>query len=136
MKLINYLYFNIYSYFYHTGVCRQSYNARIQAMYLFSLGLGGWLLFLQSSYLHLIHARFSSRGESTFFAAAIFMLVGALSHYIFLVRHRDMDVFGKYEGLPNNNPKRKSHFFISLSVLLLPYLALFSFAIFCPRYGQ
>jgi hypothetical protein len=136
MKQIDYLYFNIYSYFHNTGACKQSYNARFQAMYLFALGLGGWLLFLQALYLHANHSRFSSRGESTLFAAAIFMLTGLLSHYIFIVKERDMEIFGKYEALSGVAPKRKMHFLISLSILLLPYLALLFFAIFYPRYGQ
>ncbi len=137
MKHIDYLYFNIYSYFYRTGLFSQSLNARTQAMYLFSLGTGGWLLLLQALYLHVIkHSRFSSKGESTFFAASIYMLTTVLFNYIFIIRHRDLKIFGKYEELSNQNPKRKIHFIISISILLLPYLALLSFAVLFPRHGQ
>ena len=48
MKHIDYLYFNIYSYFYRISLERQNANARIQAMYLFSLGSGGWILLMES----------------------------------------------------------------------------------------
>ena len=136
MKHIDYLYFNIYSYFYRIGQYRQSVNARVQAMYLFSIGLGGWLLLFQSLYLHLVkHTRFSSRVESTLFAIAIYMLTGVLSNYIFIVKHRDLKIFGKYEDLLDQNPKRKIHLLISIGILLLPYLVLFSFAIIFPRHG-
>ena len=136
MKQIDYLYFNIYNYFNHVGVCKQNFNARFQAMYLFSLGMGGWLLFFQAVYLHLNHSRFSSRGESTIFASAILLLAGILSNYIFIVKQRDMEILEKYETLSDKNPGMKKDFIVSLSILLLPYLALLSFAIFSPRYGQ
>src|ERR1700733_2147226 len=136
MKHIDYLYFNIYSYFYRIGQYRQSVNARVQAMDLFSIGLGGWLLLFQSLYLHLVkHTRFSSRVESSLFAIAIYMLTGVLSNYIFIVKHRDLKIFGKYEDLLDQNPKRKIHLLISIGILLLPYLVLFSFAIIFPRHG-
>ena len=136
MKHIDYLYFNIYNYFNNTGVCRQNFNARFQAMYLFALGTGGWLLFLQAAYLHINHSRFSSRGESTLFAGMILMLAGALSNYIFIIKQRDMEILEKYESLSNENPRMKKDFIISLCILLLPYLALLSFAILSPRYSQ
>jgi hypothetical protein len=137
MKHIDYLYFNIYNYFYKISQYRQGFNVRIQAMYLFSLGLGGWILLLEALYLHIIkHAWFSSSAESTIFAASIYMLTAVLFNYIFIVKHRDLKIFGKYEELSNKNPKRKRHLIISVSILLLPYLALISFAVFFPRHGR
>ena len=137
MKHIDYLYFNIYSYFYRASQYRENLNARVQAMYLFSLGSGGWLLLLQSLYLHLIkHTRFSSKIESTIFAIAIFMLTAVLSNYIFIVKHRDLKIFGKYEDLVEGHPKRKLHLGISIAILLLPYAILLSFALIFPRHNM
>ncbi|HEX9511508.1 MAG TPA: hypothetical protein VF939_13560 [Puia sp.] len=137
MKHIDYLYFNIYNYFYKTSQDRQSFNTRIQAMYLFSLGSGGWLLLMQALYLHIIrHAWFSSQAESAVFAISIYILTAILFNYIFIVKHRDLQIFGKYEELSNQNPKRKWHLIISFSVLAMPYLALLFFAFFSPRHGQ
>lgn len=135
MKHIDYLYFNIYNYFYRISQDRQGINARTQAMYLFSLGSGGWLLLLQALYLHLVkHTRFASRMESTIFAASIYMLTAMLFNYIFIVKHRDLKIFGKYEEMSNQNPKRRRHLIISITVLIIPYLALFFFAVFSPRH--
>jgi hypothetical protein len=135
MKHIDYLYFNIYDYFHRLSSYRQNFNARIQAMYLFSLGTGGWLLLMQTLYLHLIkHHRFASRGESTIFALSIYTLTAALSNYIFIIKHRDLKILDKYEEEASQNPKRKRHFIISLSVLIVPYLVLLSFGALFPRY--
>lgn len=135
MKHIDYLYFNIYNYFYRVSQYRQTPNPRIQAMYLFSLGTGGWLLLLESLYLHVIkHTRFSSRGESAMFAFSVYILTTFLFHYIFIMRDRDQKIFGKYEAFSNRNPKRKGHLVVSAVVLAIPYLALVSMAVFFPRH--
>src|SRR5882757_1605132 len=135
MKHVDYLYFNVYNYFYRISQYRPSFNPRMQTMLLFSLGSGGWLLLLESCYLHLLkHARFASRGESSIFAISIYMLTALLFHYIFIFKDRDQKIFGKYEAFSNRNPKRTWHLIVSVSVLFIPYLALMAFAIFFPRH--
>lgn len=135
MKHVDYLYFNIYSYFYRLSMGRSSINPRMQAMYLFSLGSGGWLLLLESLYLHLLkHSRFVSPAQSTVFAGSIYMLTALFFHYIFIVRDRDQKIFDRYEQLSGRNPRRKLHFVLSMGVLLLPYAILAAFAICFPRH--
>lgn len=132
MKHIDYLYFNIYNYFYRSN--RQSLNFRTQAMYLFSIGSGGWLLLFESIYLHFIkHTRFASPMQSMIFASSIYILTAALFHYIFIVKDRDQKIYGKFEELSEQHPKQKRHFVLSLFVLALPYLVLVAFAITFPR---
>jgi hypothetical protein len=107
----------------------------MQAMYLFSLGSGGWLLLLESLYLHLLkHSRFVSPAQSTVFAGSIYMLTAFFFYYIFIVRDRDIRIFGHYEEAFQKNPRRKLHFALSLGVLILPYLVLASFAFLFPRH--
>ncbi len=137
MKHLDYLYFNIYNHFYRTSQYKQSFNPRMQAMYLFSLGSGGWLLLLESLYLHVVkRSRFSSPGESTIFASSIYMLTAVLFGYIFIMKDRDLKIFGKYEELSNQNPKRKRHLIISISILVMPYLGLLSLGVIFSRHGQ
>jgi hypothetical protein len=103
-------------------------------MYLFSLGSGGWLLLFESLYLHFVkHNRFNSRLESLLFALVIYGLTALLFHYIFIVKDRDQKIVDKFEQ-SGENPKRNWHLTISLGVLVLPYLALMSFALFLPRH--
>jgi len=134
LKHIDYLYFNIYNYFYRLSTYRQSINFRTQAMYLFSLGSGGWLLLFESIYLHFIkHTRFTSPMQSMVFATSIYVLTAALFHYIFIVKDRDQKIFGKYEDLAEGNPKQKRHLLISFGVLAFPYVVLAGFALCFPR---
>jgi hypothetical protein len=136
MKHVDYLYFNIYNYFYRLSHHRNVINPRMQAMYLFSLGSGGWLLLLESLYLHLLkHSRFVSPAQSTVFAGSIYMLTAFFFYYIFIMSGRDIKIFGRYEQTFNKNPRRKLHFILSIGVLVLPYLVLASFAIVFPRHS-
>jgi hypothetical protein len=134
IKHIDYVYFNIYSYFYRLSQYRQIVNPRMQAMYMFALGSGGWLLLFETLYLHLFkHHRFASKMESTVFAGTIYMLTAAFFHYIFIIRDRDLKIVGKYEALTEGHPKRKLHLILSLSVLLLPYALMVCSALIFPR---
>lgn len=135
MKHVDYLYFNIYSYFYRLSMDRSIINPRMQAMYLFSLGSGGWLLLFESLYLHLLkHSRFVSPAQSTVFAGSIYMLTALFFHYIFIVRDRDLKIFDRYEQASGRNPRRKLHFILSVGVLMLPYAVLAAFALCFPRH--
>jgi hypothetical protein len=135
MKHVDYLYFNIYNYFYRLSLDRSNINPRMQAMYLFSLGSGGWLLLLESLYLHLLkHSRFVSPAQSTVFAGSIYMLTALFFYYIFILRDRDIRIFGRYEKVFYKNPRRKLHFALSFGVLILPYLVLASFVFLFPRH--
>jgi hypothetical protein len=110
----------------------------MQTMYLFSIGAGGWLLLLETLYLQVIkHSRFSSQAESTIFSASLYMLTAVLFNNIFISKDRDLKIFGKYEKLANQNPKRKWPLIISAGILILPYLILISRAVFLSsRHGQ
>ncbi len=135
MKHIDYLYFNIYSYCYRLSQYRQSFNTRIQAMYLFSLGSGGWILLLESLYLHLVkHNRFNSRPQSMLFALVIYGLTAMLFHYVFIVKDRDQKILDKFEQRFSENPPRSWHLIASIGVLVLPYLVLMGLAAFLPRH--
>jgi hypothetical protein len=135
MKHIDYLYFNIYSYCYRLSQYRESFNTRIQTMYLFSLGSGGWLLLFESIYLHFVkHHRFNSRFESILFALAIYGLTAMMFHYIFIVKDRDQKIVDKFVRQFEENPNRKWHLGVSLGILALPYLVLMGFALFLPRH--
>lgn len=134
MKFVDYLYFNIYNHFYRVSQYRQSFNPRLQAMYLCSLGLGGWLLLLESVYLRMVkRAWFSSREGSMIFSMAVYLLSAALFNYIFIEKDRDLKIFGKYEARANRHPNRKWHLLFSVAILLLPYLVFIFNIIFFPR---
>jgi hypothetical protein len=135
MKPIEYLYFNIYNHFYQRSYHARDFYARIQAMYLFSFSAGGWILFLEATYLRMIrHSWFSSKPGSAIFAATVYLLTAMVINHIFIVNERDRKIFGKYEEKWDRNPKKKRDLLISVFVLVVPYLFLVSLAKFFPRH--
>jgi hypothetical protein len=104
-------------------------------MYLFSIGSGGWLLLLESFYLHFVkHNRFNSRPQSVLFALTIYGLTAMLFHYIFIVKDRDQKIVDKFEQRFSENPPRSWHLIASIGVLVLPYLVMMGFGLFLPRH--
>jgi hypothetical protein len=135
MKPIDYLYFNIYNHFYQRSYSSRDFYARIQAMYLFSLSVGGWLLFLEAAYLRTIrHSWFSSKPGATFFAATVYLFTVLIFNHIFIVNERDRKIFGKYEEGWSRNPKKRRDLLISVFVIVAPYVLLASLAKFFPRH--
>jgi hypothetical protein len=135
MKPIDYLYFNIYNHFYQRSYASQFY-ARIQAMYLFSLSVGGWMLLMETAYLRMIrHSWFTTKPGATIFAATVYLLTALIFNHIFIVNERDRKIFGKYEEEWDRNPNKKRDFMISVFVIAVPYLFLISLSIFFPRHS-
>lgn len=135
MKYLDYLYFNIYNHFYQLSQNKPVFNPRLLAMYLFSMGLGGWLLLLEALYLHLVrHAWFSSPAQSTLFTASVYLLAAILFNHIFISQDRDLKIFDKYQKAFNRHPNRKRHLIISVIILLTPYFVLLLNVIFFPRH--
>jgi hypothetical protein len=109
----------------------------MQTMYLFSLGSGGWLLLFESLYLRFIkHTRFASQAESAVFSSSLYFLTAAFFYYIFIIRERDLKIFGDYQVHSDRNPNRKRDFALSLTVLAFPYVVLMVFAVIYPRHIQ
>jgi hypothetical protein len=135
MKPIEYLYFNIYNHFYRRSLSAQDFYARIQAMYLFSLSVGGWILFLEAVYLRLIrHSWFSSKSGSIFFCAFVLLFTAKIFIYIFIVNESDRKIFGKYEEGWDRNPNKQRDLVISVFIIVVPYLMLGSLSYFFPRH--
>jgi hypothetical protein len=136
MKPIDYLYFNIYNHFYQKSYASREFLARIQAMYLFSLSVGGWMLLFETAYLRMIrHSWFTSKPGATMFAATVYLLTALVFNHIFIVNERDRKIFGKYEEEWDRNPNKKRDLMISVFVIIVPYLFLVSLSIFFPRHA-
>ncbi len=135
MKPIDYLYFNIYNHFYQRSYQARDFYARIQALYLFSLSVGGWILFLEATYLRVFrHSWFSSKPASALFAAAVYLFTAYLFNHIFIVNERDRKIFGKYEEAWDRNPNKKRDLIISAFIIVVPYILLASLSKFFPRH--
>ena len=135
MKPVEYLYFNIYNHFYQRAYSSQEFYVRIQAMYLFSLSIGAWILLFEAIYLRIFrHSWFSSKSGSVIFATTVYLGIALLCNYIFIVNERDRKIYGKYEEVWDNNPRKKRDLMISFFVVVAPFICFALLSFFFPRH--
>jgi hypothetical protein len=134
VKQLEYLYFTIYHHYSRRSYFPDDLTVRLQAMYILSLSAGGWILFLQASYLRLVRqVWFSSSSTAMMFAISVYLIIAALFHRIFIVQEYDQRIFNKYAGDWEQNPNKKRDLLICLLVAAVPYLLLISLKLFFPR---
>ncbi|HTQ27339.1 MAG TPA: hypothetical protein VMI35_04390 [Puia sp.] len=134
MKAIEYLYFRIYNFFHQRNNTSPEFYTRMISMYFFSLSVGGWILFLEASYLRVFrHAWFSSKPAACVFAAGVYLLSALILHQIFIVNEHDRKIMAKYEDKWKEKPTKKRDVLISVLGITGPYILNISLAILFPH---
>jgi len=134
VKKFEYVYFTIYHY-----CSRQSYfpdqlHVRLKSMYLLSLSVGGWILFMQTLFLRFVkHAWFTSHPGAMFYALAVYIAITAVFHRILIVNEHDQKIFNRFSSAWNNNLNKKRDLFLALSIAAAHYVLLIAIKIFFPR---
>jgi hypothetical protein len=92
-------------------------------VYLLSLAVGGWLLFLQLVLLRFVrHGWFSNPTAAMFSALTIYTAVTLFFYNAFIVEERDQKIFDKHINSWNDNPNKKRDLFVTSFVAVAPYL--------------
>ena len=134
MKQLEYLYFNIYNYYYRRSDFSSALFFRLQAMYMLSLSAGGWALLLQAAFLRLIkRAWFSSPAVAMSFALSVYLVIGLVFYRIFIIDNHDEKIFHKYEQSWNSNPNKKGVLLLCIFVAIVPYVLLLALSLLFPR---
>ena len=134
MKHLEYVYFNIYNYYYQRSISLSGYAARLQTIFIASLSAGGWVLLVQTVLLRVMrHAWFSSQSLAMGFALSVYLTTALLFYHIFIVKNYDEKIFNKYESAWTNNPNKQRSFLICALVTAAPYLLLLIVKILFPR---
>lgn len=103
-------------------------------MCLLALSAGGWILFLQASYLRLVRqVWFSSSTSAMMFAMTVYLLITGIFHQIFIVKEYDQEIFNKFSRKWARNPNKKRDLILCLLVAAIPYILLVFLKVFFPR---
>jgi hypothetical protein len=103
-------------------------------MYLLSLSVGGWILFLQMVFLRFVrNVWFSSHPTAMFYALGVYIALTAVFHRIFIVNEHDQKIYNRFASKWNDNTNKKRDLFLALSLAALPYILLVGFKIFLPH---
>lgn len=134
MKRLEYVYFTIYYHNSQRSYFPDSTYVRFKSMYLLSLSVGGWILFLQTLFLRFVkNAWFSSQGGSMFYALAVYTSITFLFYRIFIVNGHDQKIFHKFESYWANNPNKKRDLVLATFIAAIPYVLLIGMKLFFPR---
>lgn len=103
-------------------------------MCILALSAGGWILFLQASYLRFVRqVWFSSSSNAMMFAMTVYLLITGIFHQIFIVKEYDQEIFNKFSRTWARNPNKKRDLILCLLVAAVPYVLLISLKVFFPR---
>lgn len=133
MKHFEYLYFNLYNYYYQRNQDLTTLSARLLTMYTVALSTGGWILLAQAIFLRLVrHSWFASQSMAMSFAILVYVCMALVFYRIFIVNNYDEKIYNKYEASWTNNPNKDRELLFSVFVAIAPYLLLLSLKIFVP----
>jgi len=134
VKKFEYVYFTIYNYCSRQSFFPDELHVRLKSMYLLSLSVGGWILFLQTLFLRFVkHAWFTSHPGAMFYALSVYVAITVVFHRIFIVNEHDQKIYNRYSSSWNNNSNKRRDLFLALSVAAAPYILLMAMKIFFPR---
>lgn len=134
VKQFAYLYYNIYQRCARRSNIPDDGFVRIQAMYLFSLSAGGWVLLLQALYLRFVKLSwFSSPPHATGFAIAVYLLTAMLLHRIFITNEVDQKILHRFGHNWYEKSQKKRQVITAAALYMAPYLLLILMAVFFPR---
>jgi hypothetical protein len=133
VKHFEYVYFNIYANYQQRSQDLTTQPARLWTMYIISLSIGGWVLFLQAAFLRLVRqAWFSTQSLGMSFAIFVYASTALILYRILIINNYDEKIYNKYEPSWTNNPNKLNGLLLSVLMVIAPYLLLLSLKIFFP----
>jgi len=133
MKRFEYAYFQIYNYYHQRNQALTTLAPRMQAMYVASVSVGGWVLLIQTLLLRFVrNAWFSSQDVAMAFAMAVFLGTTFLFHRILIVNNYDEKIYNKFEARWNDHPNKQRAFAGAILMTAAPFLLMFFLKILFP----
>jgi hypothetical protein len=134
MKQLEYLYFNIYNHYSKRSFYPDDSFVRLVTIYILSLSAGGWVLLLEASFLRLVrHVWFTTQSGAMMFAVTVYLVIGCMFHWIFIVNGHDQKILSKFAHSNSRNSNKKTGLILSAIIAVAPYILLASLKIFFPR---
>jgi hypothetical protein len=119
LKFIDYLYFNIYRWYYKMETDGRKVDPQNLTSMWFGICISGWCLFGNIIYSHYFQKNSAEFNKLILFFIAFTSY--AIVNYIFSSNDRYLKVYNKYISSADNKSKGKLIFF-SFAFMLLPYI--------------
>ena len=123
--IIDYLYFNLYNFYYKDGSCKPTDNPSLRATHVLSMTLLMWVLFGSLLYNWYIFHSMKLLPKYIYFIAYLVCIIPL--YFIYYDGKRYNNVYNKYKGL--SLKQKKIGFLLSISLIFIPILLMLFFAL-------
>jgi len=122
MDKIEYLFFNIYNWYYQMSLSRPKINPSGQTVFLFSASLGGWCIVFWDFLMQVIlHQNYNRRNAEIITLALVFIFYYIFDR-LFIDNSKYLEIYNKFKEYSRLNVKRKRDTALSFLIIFMPYL--------------
>lgn len=126
---IEYLFFNIYNWYYEMSLYRPQVKAGPLTILMLSACNIGWIVLLFSvTVQEIMHRQFNTKTLG-YIAFGIMIFFQYVFNRIFIDNFRYLDIYNKYKDYSKSNPHKKRDTFVSFSIIFLPYFLIILYGV-------
>jgi hypothetical protein len=122
MNKLEYLFFNVYNWYYKMSLYRPKVNPKVQTVFVFALCIGGWCIILFLLLVGVILHRPYNQRNVMLVGASIIFLFYFIFDRVFIDSYKYLDIYNKYKEYAKTNVKGKRDTAISFLIIFMPYL--------------
>jgi hypothetical protein len=121
MKWVHYLFFNIYNWFYKDGMYNRRINPSLQAVSIFAIGTGLWLVLIYDLITHIFNIINVYNNTERLTIGLIAIIIMAFYNFYFISSDRYLRIYDQFKEFSKGNKNRTRDLIISFVILLFPF---------------
>jgi uncharacterized membrane protein len=130
MNWVNYLFFNIYNWFYKDGMYNRKIDPNIQTISIFVMGTMGWLGVFSAFYSHFIaHSDFLINNSYKLYIIGVVLFLMIFYNYYFFVNDKYLNIYHQYKIYSKENKNRKRDLVLSFIIIFFPFPLIVIYAV-------
>jgi hypothetical protein len=122
MKWINYLFFNLYNWYYKDGMYNRRINPCDCAIYLLSLGTGFWLIVFGNLFSNIFYGSnlHYDKSQIMYYAIIPFLVYIFYNNY-FYFSDRYLRIYNQFIEYSKTNGNKKRDLIITFTIVIIPF---------------
>jgi hypothetical protein len=121
MNFIDYLYFNIYKWYFKMKISGRDVDPQNMAAIMFGLSIGGWYFAITLIYNRFVKHIYFLKNTDTIIFIILAIITGGIINLIYSSNNRYLTVYDKFIS-SDIGKKRKRGLIISFGIVLMPLL--------------
>jgi hypothetical protein len=121
MRSVNYLFFNIYNWFYKDGMYNRRINPSLQAVSMFAIGTVLWLILIFNIVTHIFNIVNVYNSTERLTIGLIVLVIMAFYNYYFISSDRYLRIYDQFKDFSKGSKNKRRDLIISFVILLFPF---------------